>query len=116
MKKVLLVDDQENVRLLVKTTLEDSEYQFYQASNGKEAIKKTLLIKPDLIFLDIMMPGMDGFEVCRQIKSNPETKKILVVMLTAKGQKVDVQKGKKYGANAYFIKPFSTLALREITD
>ena len=116
MKKILLVDDKEEVRLLVKTTLEDSEYEFHSASNGKEAIKKTLSIKPDLIFLDIMMPGIDGFEVCRQIKSNAETKKIPIVMLTAKGQKMDMQKGKKCGAEAYFTKPFSPLALLQKTD
>ena len=116
MKKILLVDDKEEVRLLVKTTLEDSEYEFHSAASGKEALKKTFTIKPDLIFLDVMMPGMDGFEVCQKIKSDPSTKKIMVVMLTSKGQRTDLSKGEKCGADAYFIKPFSPLELLKKTE
>ena len=116
MKKVLLVDDKEEVRLLVQTTLEGSDYEFFSATNGKEAVEKALSIKPDLILLDVMMPEMDGLDACRQIKSNPETKSVHVIMLTAKGQEADIKKGKECGADDYFIKPFSPLALLKKVD
>jgi CheY-like chemotaxis protein len=116
MKKVLLVDDKEEVRLLVQTTLEGSDYEFYGATNGKEAVEKAVSIKPDLILLDIMMPEMDGLEACRHIKSSPETKSIPIIMLTAKGQEADIKKGKECGADDYFVKPFSPLELLKKID
>jgi len=111
MKKVLLVDDEEHVRELVRTTLGDSDYEFHGATNGKEAVERSLSIKPDLILLDVAMPEMDGFEACKQIKSSPETKAIPIIMLTSKGQEADIKKGKECGADDYFVKPFSPLEL-----
>jgi len=116
MKKVLLVDDKREIRLLVQTTLRGSDYEFYSATNGKEAVEKALSIKPDLILLDVTMPEMDGFEACRQIRSSPETKSIPVIMLTGRGQEADIEKGKECGADDYFTKPFSPLELLKKVD
>ena len=111
MKKILIVDDEEKVRRLIETTLSIGDFQIFQAKNGEEALKIAQEEKPALILLDIMMPGMDGFEVCKRLKSNSETKSSCVIMLTAKGQKQDIEKGYAVGADDYFVKPFSPMEL-----
>ena len=111
-----MVDDRKEIRLLVETTLKGSDYEFYGAADGKEAVDKALSIKPDLILLDVTMPEMDGFEACRQIKSSPQTESIPVIMLTARGQEADIEKGKECGADDYFVKPFSPLELLQKID
>ena len=107
MKKILIADDRYEVVELVKATLEGEDYQVIDASDGREALEKTREDKPDLILLDIIMSKMDGFEVLKNLKSDPKTKDIPIIMLTAKGQKVDKEKGKRLGALDYIIKPFS---------
>jgi len=112
MKKILIVDDQLEVRELVEVTLRSENYQIFQAENGAGAIEIARTEKPDLIIMDIMMPGgMDGLEATRVIKNTPETKGCIVIMLTAKGQQADRDAGLKAGANDYFSKPFSPLDL-----
>jgi len=111
MKKVLIVDDEEKVRRLIETTLSIGDFQIFQAKDGEEALKIAQEEKPALILLDIMMPGIDGFEVCKRLKSNSETKSSCVIMLTAKGQKQDIEKGYAVGADDYFVKPFSPMEL-----
>ena len=112
MKKVLIVDDQLEVRELVEVTLRTEDYQIFQAENGENAIKMAKAERPDLIIMDIMMPGgMDGIEATRILKNAPETKDCIVIMLTAKGQEIDRQKGFEAGADDYFAKPFSPLEL-----
>ncbi|MCH7782883.1 response regulator [candidate division KSB1 bacterium] len=114
MKKILVVDDQAEVRELVEVTLRSEEYEIIQAKSASEAIEKAKSEKPDLIILDIMMPGgMDGYEVCKILKSDPATKKITIIFLTAKGQEVDKEKGFDAGGDGYFAKPFSPLKLIE---
>jgi len=113
MKKILVVDDEESIRLLVSTTLEDEEFEIVEASDGKEALERVKEGKPDLILLDVMMPEINGLEVCRRLKGDPETKDIYIIMLTAKGQELDKEKGKEVGADEYFTKPFSPLAMIE---
>lgn len=114
MKKILVVDDQEEVRELVEVTLRSEEYGIIQAKSGSEAIEKAKAEKPDLIILDIMMPGgMDGYEVCKTLKTDPSTKEITIIFLTAKGQEVDKEKGFDAGGDGYFSKPFSPLKLIE---
>ena len=88
-----------------------SEYIVLTASDGVEALDVTRESKPDLILLDIMMPKMDGFEVCRILKSDPDTEFIPIVMLTALGGEEETNKGKQVGANKYISKPFSPRAL-----
>ena len=111
MKKILIVDDEERVRRLIETTLDIGDFQIFQAKDGEEALKIAQEEKPALILLDIMMPGMDGFEVCKWLKSNSETKSSYIIMLTAKGQKQNIEKGYAVGTDDYFVKPFSPMEL-----
>jgi len=112
MKKILIVDDQVEVRELVEVTLRVEDYQIFQAKSGEEAIEIAKAEKPELIIMDIMMPGgMDGLEATRILKNDPETKGCTIVMLSAKGQDEDRKKGFEAGADDYFSKPFSPMAL-----
>jgi len=111
MKKILIADDHSEVVELVRVTLERGDYEIVDASNGKEALKRVRLEKPDLVLLDVMMPKMDGFEVCRKLKKDPQTKEIPIIMLTAKAQEVEKEKGREVGASDYITKPFSPSAL-----
>ncbi len=114
MQKILIVDDQPEIRELVKITLQNENYAIIEASDGKEAVDKIRKEKPALVLLDIMLPeGIDGFEVCRQIKSDNNLKDIFIVMLSSHDSKEDIKKGKSVGADDYFIKPFSPLQLIE---
>lgn len=112
MKKILVVDDQPQLRELVAVTLQD-EYQVLFAENGQQALEKTHTEQPDLILLDVMLYGseLDGLEVCRRLKKDAATKDIPVVLLTAGGQKSNIEAGQDAGADDYFIKPFSPIAL-----
>jgi CheY-like chemotaxis protein len=112
MKKILIVDDQAEVRELVNVTLRVGDYQILQAGNGAEAVDIARAEKPDLIIMDVMMPGdIDGYEATRILKSDETTRGCSIVMLTAKGQKVDKDEGFDSGADDYFAKPFSPLEL-----
>ena len=112
MKKILIVDDQEEIRRLVDITLKVENYQILQAESGEEAIEIVKAEKPDLIIMDIMMPGgIDGLEATRILKNDPETKECLIIMLTAKGQSYEREDGLAAGADDYFAKPFSPLVL-----
>lgn len=115
MKKILIVDDQVEVRELVQVTLEIGDYQILSAENGQQAVDIARVEHPDIILLDIMMPGsdVDGLEACRLLKADPATADITIVMLSAKGQEVDIETGKIAGADDYFTKPFSPIALIE---
>ncbi len=118
MKKILIVDDQREIRELVAATLRIGPYQILQAANGPEALDLVQRERPDLILLDVMMQagGMDGFEACRRIKTDLETSSSFVMMLTARGQKSDLERGYAAGANGYFTKPFSPLELMAKVD
>ena len=118
MKKILIVDDQFEVRELIEVTLRIGEFEIFQAENGPQAIEIARAEKPDLMLLDVMMPesGLDGFEVCEHLKRNPETMGITIIMLTAKGQDVDKERGKEVGADDYFTKPFSPIELMTKVD
>lgn len=112
MKKILIVDDEVKVRKLIEVTLAGEKREILHAASGEEAIKMARETQPDIILLDIMMPGKyDGFEVCKVIKEDPGTSEIYVIMLTAKGQQVDIERGIASGANDYFVKPFSPMEL-----
>jgi CheY-like chemotaxis protein len=113
-QKLLIVDDHDELRTLIKMTLEYSDYELFEAENGDVALQIVGDIKPDVMILDIMMPGqLDGIEVCRRIKGDPATANIKVILLSAKGQKGDIQDGGDAGADAYFVKPFSPMSLLE---
>jgi len=112
MRKILIVDDEPEVRRLVEVTLRSGDYEILQAEDGEKAIEIARSEIPDLIIMDVMMPGdIDGFEATRILKNSPETKAITIVMLTARGQEDDKEKGSEVGADDYFVKPFSPLEL-----
>ena len=104
--KMLIVDDELDTLIPLKRTLEAEDYQVLEASNGMEAIEKTRSEHPDLILLDLMMPGMDGIEVCKVLKEDPSTNDIPILMLTAKGDVEDKIGGIETGADDYVTKPF----------
>ena len=108
MKKILIVDDQEEIRTLIMATLRNDNYEIIQAKSGEEAVKVARLEKPDLIIMDIMMPGsMDGLDATRIIKDDPGMSDCKIVLLTGKGQQDDREDGYEVGADHYFVKPFS---------
>jgi two-component system alkaline phosphatase synthesis response regulator PhoP len=109
-KRILIVDDEPHIRLLLEQTLEELEdegVELLTAGNGEEAIEIIKNSKPELVFLDVMMPRMNGFDVCNVVKNNLGIKDVYIIMLTAKGQEFDKQKGREAGADMYMTKPFS---------
>jgi two-component system phosphate regulon response regulator PhoB len=106
-EKILVVEDEEDILELIKYNLTKEGYQVTAVSSGELAIEAARRVVPDLILLDIMLPGMDGLEVCRMLKRDPVTEKIPVVMLTAKGEESDIVTGLEIGADDYMPKPFS---------
>ena len=104
-KKVLLVDDDEHILKSLRTYLEMENFVVETAGGGQEALDKVAAGVPDLVVLDVMMPGIDGFQVLDTLKNGEGTKQIPVIMLTAKGQDLDVLKGYQKGAHAYMTKP-----------
>jgi len=110
-KKVLVVDDEVELAKAIQVRLEHANYEVSVAHSGPEGLEKSQLEKPDLILLDVMMPGMDGFEVLNRLRINPETQHIPVVMLTAKGDTGSMFKAHDLGSTDYFIKPFDTKEL-----
>ena len=110
-KKILAVDDERHIVRLVEVNLARAGYQVVTAFDGREALQKVEAEKPDLIVLDVMMPYMDGFEVLRNLKANPETAEIPVIMLTAKAQDADVFRGWQSGVDCYLTKPFNPMEL-----
>ncbi len=108
-KKILIVDDEPHLRLLLEQTLEELEdegVELLTAENGEEAIEAIITEKPDLVFLDVMMPKLNGFDVCNAVKNELQISKIYIIMLTAKGQDFDKQKGQQVGVDMYMTKPF----------
>ena len=112
--KILIVDDQEAIRNLLRLTLAPFDCQLYEADNSDDALRLVNDVRPDLVVLDVMLPGtMDGYQVCEKIKSHAQTRSIFVVMLTARAQVADIEKGEAVAADEYIIKPFSPCELRE---
>ncbi|MGB3403576.1 MAG: response regulator [Microcoleaceae cyanobacterium] len=108
-KKILIVDDEPNVRILMEQVLEkleDEGVELLLAVNGQEALETIQAETPDLVFLDVMMPKMNGLEVCRRVKDEPSLQNTYIIILTAKGQEFDKQKGLDVGADLYMTKPF----------
>jgi len=110
-KKILAVDDEKNIVRLVQINLERQGYEVITANDGKEALEKVDSERPDLVVLDVMMPYMDGFEVLQNLRRNPSTREIPVIMLTAKAQDQDVFKGWQSGVDCYLTKPFNPMEL-----
>jgi DNA-binding response OmpR family regulator len=116
MQSVLVADDELNMRILLKATLEELEdmgVELLTAGNGKEALKIINTKRPQLVILDVTMPGMNGFEVCNTVKNILGMKNIYILMLSAEAQEADKQKGKEVGADIYMTKPFQPEELLE---
>lgn len=108
-KKILIVDDEAHIRMLIEQTLEELEdegVEFFTADNGESALQLIKDERPDMVFLDVMMPKMNGMEVCRQVKQELKLEGVFIIILTAKGQELDKQKGQEVGADIYLTKPF----------
>jgi len=110
-KKILIADDNQNIRDALTYLLEDEGYELLLAKDGAETLRKVRDLRPDLLFLDIMMPEINGYDVCRAIKADPLLKDTYVIMLTAKGQVAEQERGKEVGANEYIVKPFSPMEI-----
>ena len=111
-KTILIIDDEEPIRVLLKLTLQSAGYDsVLEASNGEDGLALAMRYKPDLILLDLMLPGMDGLSVCRRLKSSPDTRMIPIIMLTAKSDESDIVIGLEMGANDYITKPFNRKVL-----
>lgn len=116
MSKILIVDDESHIRLLIEQTLEELEdagVEIMTADNGADALETIKTEKPNLVFLDVMMPRMNGFDVCQTVKRQLNLNDVYVVMLTAKGQEYDRQRGADVGADVYMTKPFDPDELLE---
>ncbi len=113
-QKLLIVDDEPHIRMLIEQTLEeleDDDIVFFTAENGEQALDIIQTENPQLVFLDVMMPKMNGMEVCRRVKKELKLDKVFIVLLTAKGQELDRQKGQEVGADLYMTKPFDPEAI-----
>lgn len=110
-KKVIIADDNENIREALTYLLEDEGFELSLAKDGAEALAKVRQIVPDVLLLDIMMPGMNGYEVCSAVKNDPLLKQVYIIMLTAKGQITEQEHGKEVGADEYIVKPFSPMEI-----
>lgn len=109
MPKLLIADDEPHIRLLLAQTLEaleDDGVELFVEPDGQAALDRIRSERPDVVFLDVMMPRMNGFDVCAAVKADPDLAHVQVVLLTAKGQEVDRQKGADAGADLYLTKPF----------
>jgi DNA-binding response OmpR family regulator len=108
--KIAIIDDEIHIRSLLDQTLEDLEEDYnvkiFSASDGREGLALIQAEKPQVVFLDIMMPEMNGYEVCRTVKSDPELDETNIILLTAKGQEIDKKQGMDCGALKYMTKPF----------
>lgn len=108
---ILLVEDEEDILELVTYNLGKEGYQVESVTSGEEALQRIRSSPPDLVLLDLMLPGVDGLEVCKAIKSNPDTKGLSIIMLTARSEEADIVTGLELGADDYITKPFSRRVL-----
>ncbi len=112
--KILIVDDSEDFRLITRLALSSQEYEILEASSGREALTLAREEQPTLIFLDILMPGLDGYETCRQLKTNSATSHIPIIILTALGDPLARRKSQEAGAGDCITKPVTPQELRDL--
>ena len=112
-KKILIVDDEPNIVISLEFLMKREGFDVSVANDGEEAVHCIRAERPDLVLLDVMMPKKNGFEVCQEVKADPELQDVRILMLTAKGRDTEVSKGLALGADAYMTKPFSTKELVE---
>ncbi|MFA6358234.1 MAG: response regulator [Candidatus Omnitrophota bacterium] len=112
-KKILVVDDELDLVVMLSMRLEANEYQVSTAFDGQDALDKARTEKPDLIILDLMLPKIDGYKVCRMLKFDEKYKYIPIILFTARTQESDIKLGQEVGADAYLTKPFEPQVLLE---
>ncbi|MFC1880210.1 response regulator transcription factor [Thermodesulfobacteriota bacterium] len=110
-KEILIVDDEPGVVVPVQFLMEQQGYKVIIANNGEDALALIYKYKPNLVLLDIMLPGIDGYEVCEIVRLNANYRNVKIIFLTAKGREAEIAKGLALGADAYITKPFSNDAL-----
>ncbi|MBC8443498.1 MAG: response regulator [Deltaproteobacteria bacterium] len=110
-KEILVVDDEPSIVVPLQFLMEQQGYSVILAENGHDALDLIYKYKPDLVLLDIMLPGIDGYEVCEIVRLNPALRDVKIIFLTAKGREVEIAKGMALGADAYITKPFSNADL-----
>ncbi|KIF83700.1 response regulator transcription factor [Noviherbaspirillum autotrophicum] len=110
-RKILIVDDEPNIVISLEFLMQQRGYEVALAHNGEQALQQMETFRPDLVLLDVLMPSMDGYEVCRKIRERSDWGAVKIVMLSAKVRDVDISKGLALGADAYITKPFSTRQL-----
>ncbi|HEY5999379.1 MAG TPA: response regulator [bacterium] len=108
MARILIADDEPNIVLALELLMKREGYEIRTVADGEAAVLVARSFRPDLLLLDVMMPKMDGYEVCERLRADPELKGMSIVMLTAKGREVEREKGLALGADLYITKPFST--------
>lgn len=116
MSAILIIDDEAAIRALLRQHLEKAGHQVTEGADGEEALRLVKSQKPDLVFLDVMLPRRDGWKVCRDVKGNPETAKTPIVLLTSCRENVDEIRGWESGADGYLTKPWNPDQLREIAQ
>lgn len=115
-KTILAVDDERDILRIIEHSLTIHGYAVVTAESGREALEHIALQQPDIVVLDIMMPGMDGFEVLQQIRADPKTAELPVILLTAKTEEASIAKGWREGANLYLVKPFEMSELLDCVE
>jgi len=110
-KEILIVDDEPNVVVPIQFLMEQQGYRVMIAERGEDALDLIYQYKPDLVLLDIMLPGIDGYQVCEIVRLNPNFRKVKIIFLTAKGREEEIAKGLALGADVYITKPFSNTEL-----
>ena len=111
MKKVLLVDDSKTVLMMEQMVLKKKEYEILTASDGEEGVRRALADRPDVILMDVVMPRMSGLEACRRLRQEETTRNIPIIMVTTRGESVNVEAGFESGCNDYITKPVDPLEL-----
>jgi len=115
--KALIVDDQPDIRKLIMLTMESEDFELHEADNGVDALHMARNLRPAVMLLDVMMPGgLDGYQVCEEIKLDPDLRNTMVILLTARGQRTDIERGQAVGCDAYLVKPFSPIELLDTVD
>lgn len=109
--RILIVEDEDDIRELIRYNLERANYAVTEAESGEDGLKTAARNKPDLILLDVMLPGRDGLQICRDLKQNEDTRDIPIILVTARGEESDIVSGLELGADDYIVKPFSPKVL-----
>jgi DNA-binding response OmpR family regulator len=115
-RRILIVDDQAEIRRLVRYALQEGDFTIYEAANGELAMRIAAVARPELVVLDQMMPGMDGLQVCQQMKADPRFADALILMLTGNAEATDRQAALAAGVNFFLTKPFAAAKLRAIVE